>query len=153
MTTGLNGILKNLGKEIDKIQGATLKGIRKSTLVVQEDSMDRTPVDFGVLRGSAFSQAEMQGTKAVGRIGYTAKYAAWVHEMPGTLKGKPRGHFGQTRTTSVFGAAVPGQKFGGGSGKGFYWDGGEPKFLQKALFENTGLILSIIQKEAKISGG
>jgi len=149
MTKGLKNVLANLNKEIEKIQGATLKGMIKVGLAIKADAMAMTPVDVGPLRASAFSQAEMQGNRAVVRIGYTQKYAAWVHESPGTLKGQPRAHFGKTGNRSKFG---PQQviAFGGGSGKGRYWDGGEPKFLQKAVSENHSLVLSILAKETKI---
>ena len=53
--------------------------------------------------------------------------------MPGTLKGQPREHFGKTNNLSDFG---PKQviEFGGGTGKGKYWDpNAEPEFLRKAF--------------------
>lgn len=51
-------------------------------------------------------------------VGYTANYALWVHESPGTLKGKPRG-------------AKKGSKRG--KYRGHYWDPqgrAQPKFLE-----------------------
>lgn len=149
MTTGLKNVLANLSKEIKKIQGGTLKGVKKAAIIVQEDAQDRTPVDFGALRGSAFNQAEMQGNRAVARVGYTQKYAPWVHEMPMTLKGQPRADFGITSNRSKFGPQKP-RKFGGGSGRGVYWEGGENKFLEKAIKNNQPLILKVIADEAKI---
>lgn len=38
------------------------------------------PVDFGVLKASAFTRAQGQGFKTVVNIGYTAFYAMYVHE-------------------------------------------------------------------------
>ena len=84
-----------------------------------------TPVDTGFLINSQFQYI---GNTAEGmqlRLGYTARYAEWVHNMPGKLKGQPREHFGKTRE---------GAGFGGGTGKGNYWDpNAEPEFLRKAF--------------------
>ncbi|HHU1816764.1 TPA: hypothetical protein ACUA50_000887 [Escherichia coli] len=84
-----------------------------------------TPVDTGFLINSQFQYI---GSTAEGmqlRLGYTARYAEWVHNMPGTLKGQPRENFGRTSD---------GVEFGGGTGKGKYWDpNAEPEFLRKAF--------------------
>ncbi|WP_215268820.1 hypothetical protein [Escherichia coli] len=84
-----------------------------------------TPVDTGFLINSQFQYI---GSTAEGlqlRLGYTARYAEWVHDMPGKLKGQPRENFGRTSD---------GVEFGGGTGKGKYWDpNAEPEFLRKAF--------------------
>ncbi|EJH6316365.1 hypothetical protein NFY70_003462 [Escherichia coli] len=84
-----------------------------------------TPVDTGFLINSQFQYI---GSTAEGlqlRLGYTARYAEWVHDMPGRLKGQPRENFGRTSD---------GVEFGGGTGKGKYWDpNAEPEFLRKAF--------------------
>lgn len=138
---GLDTLLKNLNKEIQKIEGNTRKGLSKAGLFIKAEAQERAPVDYGVLRNSAFSQISPVTFKGypVVTVGFTAKYAAWVHEMPMTLKGKPRAHFGKTRE---------GASFGGGSGKGVYWQGGENKFLEKAVKWNVKEILNIIKTEA-----
>ena len=135
---GLDNVLANLNKEIKKIEGATHKGIVAAGEFIKEESQLMAPLDFGPLRASAFaiSSAPLQAT-----IGYTAKYAAAVHESPMTLKGQPRADFGKTRA---------GVSFGGGSGKGTYWDNGENKFLEKAVKNNIPQTLKIIQKRSKI---
>lgn len=85
-----------------------------------------TPVDTSNLINSQTVPTLISTTQGqLGRVGYTARYAAWVHEMPGTLKGKPRAHFGQT---------AAGVKFGGGTEKGTYWSpNAEPQFLTKGF--------------------
>ncbi len=85
MTTGLNNVLSNLNKEIRKIEGDTLKGVRAATLFVEGESNEVVPQKFGVLINSSFSQAERQGNRSIGRVGYTAKYAPFVHEMPASF--------------------------------------------------------------------
>ena len=86
-----------------------------------------TPVDTGFLINSMYQTVEKNGNGLCLRVGYTARYAEWVHDMPGTLKGQPREHFGKTRE---------GVELGGGTGKGNYWDpNAEPEFLRKAFEE------------------
>lgn len=62
--------------------------------------------------------------------------------MPGKLKGQPRAHFGKTRD---------GTEFGGGTGKGNYWDPhGEPQFLKKGFDEERDAIDAVIKKELSL---
>ena len=101
---------------------------------VKDESNDLAPVDTGNLKSTAYSS--MVGPTEV-EVGYTAEYAAAVHEMVGQkLKGQPRANFGKTRS---------GVSFGGGSGKGTYWETGEPKFLEKTI-KRTSEILSILKR-------
>lgn len=97
-----------------------------------------TPVDTSNLINSQYRIVKNTGTKVVAAIGYTAKYAAAVHEMSGKLMGQPRANFGVTRT---------GVAFGGGTGRGNYWDpSGEPQFLSKAGDENLAEIDNAIRR-------
>lgn len=128
--------LKNLNKEIEKIINRSAKGLTVAALRIRRTSQLKTPVDTGNLKASAYTETykRPQGPAAV--IGYTAEYAPWVHEMPGTLKGKPRP-----------------KKIGSKADRGFYWDPqgkAEPKFLEKALVENQKQVLEDIKKHIKI---
>lgn len=137
---GIDGVLKNLNAAIKNIEGNTRKGLSKAGLFIKGESQERTPVDFGILRSSAFSRlSQISKSFASVTIGYTAEYAPWVHEMPMTLKGKPRADFGKTKA---------GVSFGGGSGSGVYWQGGENKFLEKAVKQNEAKIVDIIATTA-----
>lgn len=105
---------------------------------VKDESNALAPVDTGMLRNSAY--VEMEDDRTV-QVGYTAEYAAAVHEMTTQkLKGKPRADFGVTRE---------GVGFGGGTGRGTYWETGEPKFLEKAI-KKTSEINRIFQKVLKV---
>lgn len=88
-----------------------------------------TPVDLGnLLQSQTQPEITVKNGAVFGRVGYTARYAAAVHEMPGKLKGVPRYNFGKTSE---------GKAFGGGSLTGTYWaNGAEPQFLLKG-FERT----------------
>ena len=79
---GLDEVLANLHAEISHIQGATLAGIKEAVVYIQGAAVEITPMRLSPLRQSAFTDSEMQGDTAVGRVGYTAEYAPFVHEMP-----------------------------------------------------------------------
>ena len=84
-----------------------------------------TPIDTGDLLASQGHQVTQTETSTNGVIYYGAAYAGWVHRMSGRLKGQPRAHFGKTSE---------GVEFGGGTGRGNYWDpNGEPQFLLKGM--------------------
>ncbi|KGB00011.1 putative gp14 [Enterobacteriaceae bacterium ATCC 29904] len=88
-----------------------------------------TPVKSSTLINSQYKKLEPMPSGMMGRVGYTANYAAAVNAAKGKLKGKPRL---------------------GGSGN--YWDpNGEPGFLRKG-FERDGLneIKAIIRQGYKV---
>lgn len=146
--TGIKEIEANLSKAIAGIKGKTEEGVFLAAQFIKGEAQELTPVDEGLLRNTAFVARVPDTTEIAFTVGYTAKYAAAVHEFPMKLKGQPRADFGRTGTRSEFGPVQP-VSFGGGSGKGFYWDGGENKFLEKAVVRNFSAIVNIITKHAK----
>lgn len=103
------------------------RAITAGAMVGQAYAQMLTPVDTSNLINSQFRRVANTAKGWRATVGYTAAYAAAVHEMPGTLKGQPRRDFGATKD---------GKGFGGGTGKGYYWDpDAEPQFLRKG-FEN-----------------
>lgn len=125
---GLDSVIKNLNKEISNIEGDIFDGLKAAGLFIEGEAVELAPAEFGVLRNSSFSQAERRTNGSVVKVGFTAEYAAFVHEMPMKNKGKPRG----------------------GVRKGAYWSNGENKFLEKAVKRNMNKILKIIAIRAKI---
>lgn len=111
-------------KEIseERTQQAVGAVLRAGSVAVQQF----VPMDTGHLLQSQYAPQVITHTgKTVGHVGFTAEYALWVHEMPGKLKGQPRADFGTTRA---------GEDFGGGSGRGYYWDpDAEPQFMVKGF--------------------
>ena len=81
---GLDEVLRNLDKEVKGIRGRNRKGMQAAGLFIKGESMEHTPVspDGGVLVNSAFFSTIEAPKGAILRIGYTAKYAPFVHEMP-----------------------------------------------------------------------
>lgn len=101
-----------------------------------------TPVDTSFLINSQYSKVDTSGSLAIGRVGYTAKYAASVHAASGKLKGQPRAHFGKTRD---------GVEFGGGTEVGNYWDpDARPKWLSYAFDKHRAEIDKVVKKAMKL---
>ncbi len=116
MSVGMRGereAMKNLNREIGKIEGDISRGLKAAMVFIVGEAIEITPKEHGVLRGSAFTSVDDQ----TARVGFTAKYAPFVHEMPKT----------NNFTTPDTG----------------------PKFLQRAIFENTKTILAIIKKRVQ----
>ena len=118
---GMDRVMHRLNRQIALTRGASMRGLIKAAIVIRRD-MDRTPplvpVDTGNLRASWFMDPMWYGlNKPVVRIGFSANYAAFVHEMIGASFKRP---------------------------------GAGPKFFQSAIRRNTGNIIKIIEREARI---
>lgn len=82
--TGEKEILRNLNKAIEGINGDIEGGLLAAAKFVQGEAQQTTPWEFSVLVNSAFSGVGRIGKRIIARIGYTARYAPFVHEMPET---------------------------------------------------------------------
>lgn len=127
---GLDKVLKNLNKEIAKIEDRSMRGLLEAALLILYE-MDSTPpvipVDTNNLRASFFTRPYTNIADGSPRldIGFSASYAVYVHEMIGPTKG----------------------------GKQINWNrpGSGPKFLEAALNRNMEEILQIIASHARIT--
>lgn len=88
-----------------------------------------TPMDTGNLAASQYApDINRKAGKVMGTVGYTADYAAYVHNAPGTLKGLPRAN-----------------------GNGNYWDpDAEPQFLTKGFEELKPSIPAILKEVYRV---
>jgi hypothetical protein len=120
-------ILKNFRKEVKNIKGDISTGLRLGLAHIEGEAVENAPVEFGVLRNSAFHWVRRTMRRISGRVGFTAEYAPFVHEMPEINKGKPR----------------PAPK------RGSFWQGGGNKFLERAVIENLSAVLSLIKRKAR----
>lgn len=127
---GIESLNRNLTRIFDDIsEKKARRAVAEACIIGQQYAVMLTPVDTANLINSRFIEIQNTPSGFTGRVGYTANYAAAVHAMSGKLKGQPRSDFGTTRA---------GVSFGGGTGKGRYWDpDAEPGFLRKG-FERDG---------------
>lgn len=89
---GMKDVADKLKKVPTKIGPKIRLGLLTAGLHLQRTSQLMVPVDFGILKASAYTRAQGQGAKTLVHIGYTAFYAMFVHELVEMkLKGLPRG--------------------------------------------------------------
>ena len=91
-----------------------------------------TPIDTSNLVNSQYApQIDVAQGKVTGNIGYTAEYAAAVHDAPGKLRGRPRDP--------------------NDPGRGDFWDrNAEPRFLEKGFEEIKPSIPAILRKNYRV---
>lgn len=79
--SGLSQVTRNLNEQIERMGGATHRGLVRSMLLVERESKIQTPIDTGNLRGSwETSPIEETHRGPVISGGYGAEYAIYVHE-------------------------------------------------------------------------
>jgi len=79
--TGQDKIIRNLNKQIVAMSERNRAGMSEAALIVKRESMIRTPVKTGNLKGSTYTAVvSNMRTGVSGEIGYTAAYAVYVHE-------------------------------------------------------------------------
>lgn len=120
-------------------EGKTERAVYETLSQGSAMAAQMTPIDSSNLVNSQYApQIDVKEGKVSGSVGYTASYAAAVHQASGKLKGKPREDFGKTRA---------GVAFGGGTGNGNYWDpNAEPKFLTKGFDQIKGALPAILKR-------
>ena len=129
----ISQINENLRKVIEIEESAARKGLLKVVTFIQGEAQEITPQRTGTLVGSAFRSVGKIGDRLVGRVGYTAKYAPFVHEMPDPV---PR-----TVRTTIKSTFVRG-------GRRVNWTkkGTGNKFLEKAVKNNVPFILDTLKE-------
>lgn len=131
IVTGAKEIIENLRRRNERIAQGFSQGLRRAGLRLQRESQRLVPVNFGVLKASAYTRATGSGLKTEVHVGYTAAYAIYVHEnVEMKLKGEPRPH-----------------------GRGRYWDPqgrGQSKFLEEPARRLIPELRSIILESTRI---
>ena len=122
-------VTANINKELEKIKNKSAAGLVTAAAEVLADA-ERTPplvpVDLGPLRQSTFTTPRKKPVTQEPYVvfGYTARYAAAVHEMMESPSGKP-----------------------------INWSrpGSGPKWFEASLKRNSALIVQIIARSATIT--
>lgn len=129
----------------------TERAITEMLVIGGQNASHLTPVDTGNLINSQGRKVWPTPEGMSGAVYYGFKYAGYIHDLPGKLKGLPRAHFGKTGNQSEVGPQKV-KEFGGGSLRGRYWDSlggentGEPKFLVKGMEEMAKEAPAILKK-------
>lgn len=126
---GIERVKRNYRVAVKKIAtGTTERAVYEILSSGGAMAATMTPIDTSNLVNSQYApQIDVQQRKVAGHIGYTAEYAAQVHEAPGTLAGRPREN-----------------------GNGDYWDpNAEPGFLTKGFDEIKPSIPAILKRNYK----
>ena len=115
---GVSKVRRNIGRILEGISGPQAeRAVTEALIIGGGMAATMTPVDTSLLINSQFREVKKAGTKIKGRMGYTAAYAAAVHDASGKLDGQPRDPNDGSR--------------------GNFWDpDAEPEFLTKG-FEMT----------------
>lgn len=126
---GLAQVRRNVNRQLKLVIPAQAeKALHVATAIVGGYANLMTPVDTSTLVNSQYRRVQTELGKVVATIGYTAKYAAYVHEAKGKMKGIPRP-----------------------SGRGDYWSpDAEPRFLSKAGDDNLQEIDRAVLEAMKI---
>lgn len=135
---GMNAVRSKLAATFEKITGPMTEDCITTVLIIGGGYADAlTPMALSTLVNSRFRKVERSAGGWQGRYGYTAAYAAAVHEKPGTLKG----------TSTPRSPATLGNVWDNSMGP----NGAEPGFLTKG-FERDGLqeIKQAIQETMKL---
>ncbi len=79
---GLKEVRRRLNKELDFMDDGIRKGLQAAGIFIKAESKEVAPHDLGILINSAYCSTGKTAKGWTLRIGYTAKYAPYVHEMP-----------------------------------------------------------------------
>jgi hypothetical protein len=83
MVRGQSEIIQNLKQQHSILKRGLYAGVIDVSTTIENISNSNAPRETGFLRISSFSSLPTRGEIILGRVGYTAAYAAYVHEMPG----------------------------------------------------------------------
>ena len=86
--TGVDTVLQNLMKAKTRVGDNIAKGLVKAGTFLLHESREIVPVQFGNLKRSGFVRRFGSGFRTDVIVGYTAEYAAIVHENPNAAHGR-----------------------------------------------------------------
>jgi len=130
---GIEQAKQNLNRLIGDIQGRkAVRAMTSALIMIGSEAAAITPRATSTLVNSQFREISTHGSRIIGRVGYTAAYALFVHEASGKLKGRPRAKVN-------------------GVSRGNYWDpSGEPKFLEKGAESVRDAVDAVIKREMSL---
>jgi hypothetical protein len=73
-------IVNNLPAFVSLTQQRGVRGMTQAMILGASEASVLTPIDTSTLLNSQYRDVQQQGAKVRGRVGYTAEYAAAVHD-------------------------------------------------------------------------
>jgi hypothetical protein len=78
---GIKQVSRNVNHAIDNIHDRrVVRALTSAMIVGASQAAIYTPIDTSYLLNSQFRELSVNGTRFTGRVGYTAEYAAYVHD-------------------------------------------------------------------------
>ncbi|WP_264289152.1 HK97 gp10 family phage protein [Duffyella gerundensis] len=78
---GIKQVSRNVNRAIDNIQDRKVfRALTSAMIIGGSQAAIYTPIDTSYLINSQFREIVINGTRITGRVGYTASYAAYVHD-------------------------------------------------------------------------
>ncbi|HCD1257855.1 TPA: HK97 gp10 family phage protein [Citrobacter amalonaticus] len=78
---GISQAKKNMNALVGDIQGRKVVRAMQSALIIGgSQAALYTPIDTSTLINSQFREISVNGNRVTGRVGYSANYAAYVHD-------------------------------------------------------------------------
>lgn len=161
---GTANVLRKLNKAIKDQRSRTKKGLHAAGLVIKKDSVEKTPIDYGNLRSSAFvmvtnmpldtSSLSFKGEDADDMAKSFASAVMHGKVIVGSSEYNLTGIVAYGAYYALYVHEAPmtlkGEPRSLSKKRGNYWDGGENKFLISSIEENKDKIVKILAKYAKV---
>ena len=78
---GIKQVTRNVNRAIDNIQDRKIvRALTSAMIIGSSQAAIYTPIDTSYLLNSQFREIIVNGARITGRVGYTASYAAYVHD-------------------------------------------------------------------------
>ena len=78
---GIKQVSRNVNRAIYNIQDRkVVRALTSAMIIGGSQAAIYTPIDTSYLINSQFREIVINGTRITGRVGYTASYAAYVHD-------------------------------------------------------------------------
>lgn len=78
---GVKQVSRKVNRAIDNIQDRkVVRALTSAMIIGSSQAAIYTPIDTNTLINSQFREIVVNGTRITGRVGYTANYAAYVHD-------------------------------------------------------------------------
>lgn len=65
---------------LSAVEQKAARGVTQALILGASEASVMTPIDTSTLLNSQFRKVDKEGSKIVGTVGYTAEYAAYVHD-------------------------------------------------------------------------